>query len=81
MVKERGMNGKFMLMKTSVEYCCYSFFIYPHMHLRLFKARWSKETLFFFFEWTLGSCELIAMGARQNIWGRTDSFVIGFRFT
>lgn len=35
MVEERGMNGKFMLMKTSVEYSCYSFLIHPHMHLEV----------------------------------------------
>ena len=35
MVEEREMNGKFMLMKTSVEYSCYSFLIHPHMHLEV----------------------------------------------
>lgn len=31
-VEERGMNAKFMLMKTSVEYSCHSFLIHPHTH-------------------------------------------------
>lgn len=36
MVEEREMNGKSMLMETSVGYSCYSFPIHPHMHPEVF---------------------------------------------